>query len=53
MVTVNKGLLLMIVHETTNFIKTVNFGKTIVFEKKLHATLLNIVLHEVEQLLGR
>ena len=38
---VNKGLLLRIVNETTNFIKTVVFGK------KLHATLLNVVLHEV------
>ena len=34
---------------TTNFIKTVVFGKAFVFEeKKLHATLLNVVLHEVK-----
>jgi len=39
---VNEGLSLTIVNETTNFIKTVVFG-----EKKLHATLLNVVLHEV------
>ena len=38
---VNEGLSLMIVNETTNFIKTVVFGK------KLHATLLNDVLHVV------
>jgi len=38
---VNEGLSLTIVNETTNFIKTVVFGK------KLHATLLNVVLHEV------
>ena len=37
---VNKGLLLTIVNKTTNFIKTV------VLEIKLHATLLNIVLHD-------
>ena len=38
-------------NKTTNFIKTVVFGKTIVFEEKnLHATLLNVVLHEVKQL---
>jgi len=30
---VNKGLSLKIVNETTNFIKAVVFGKTIVFEK--------------------
>ena len=44
---VNEGLSLTIVNETTNFIKTDVFGKTIVYEKKLHATLLNVVLHEV------
>jgi len=38
---VNKGLSLTIVTKTTKFIKTVDFGK------KLHATLLNVVLHEV------
>ena len=43
---VNKGLLLTIVNER------MNFKKTIVFEKKLHATLLNVVLHEVKQLWG-
>ena len=36
-----KNIPLKIVNETTNFIKTVVFGK------KLHATLLNVVLHEV------
>ena len=41
---VNERLSLTIVNETTNFIKTVVFGK------KLHATLLNVVLHEVYQL---
>ena len=45
----NEGLSLTIVNETTNFIKTVVFGKTIVFETLLqHATLLNVVLHEVK-----
>ena len=39
---VNEGLSLTIVNETTKSIKTVVFGK-----KKLHATLLNVVLHEV------
>ena len=43
---VNDGLSLKIVTETTNFIKTV------VFWKKLHATLLNVVLHEVSHLWG-
>ena len=38
---VKEGLSLAIVNEMTNFIKTVFFGK------KLHATLLNVVLHEV------
>jgi len=38
---VNEGSSLTIVNKTTNFIKTVVFGK------KLHATLLNVVLHEV------
>ena len=32
---VNKGLLLTIVNETTNFIKTVVFGRKIDFEKKI------------------
>ena len=41
---VNEELSLAIVNETTNFIKTVVFGK------KIHATLLNVVLHEVLQL---
>ena len=49
---VNKGLLLTIVNETTNFIKTVVFGRKIDFEKKLHVSLLNVVLHEVTQLWG-
>ena len=40
---VNEGLSLTIVNETTNFIKTVVFGK------KIHATLLNVVLHEVKK----
>ena len=39
---VNEGLSLTIVNETTNFIKIV------VFEKKLHAILMNGVLHEVK-----
>ena len=37
--------MLTIVNETTNLIKTVVFGK-----KKLHATLLDVVLHEVKKL---
>ena len=41
---VNEGLSLTIVNETTKFIKMVVFGK------KLHATFLNVVLHEVKQL---
>ena len=36
-----KNIPLKIVNETTNFIKTVVFGK------KLHAILLNVVLHKV------
>ena len=36
---VNEGLSLTIVNETTNYIKTVVFGK------KIHAPLLNVVLH--------
>ena len=35
---VKEELTLTIVNETTNFIKTVVFGKTIVLNKKLHAT---------------
>jgi len=35
---VKEGLSLTIVNETTNFIKMVVFGKTIVLNKKLHAT---------------
>ena len=38
---VNEGLLLTIVNKMTNFIKTV------VLVKKLHPTLLNVILHEV------
>jgi len=49
---VNKGLSLTIVTETTKFIKMVVFGKTIVFEKKIYATLLNVVFHEVKKLWG-
>ena len=43
-----KGLtiILTIVNETTNFIRTVVFGN------KLHATLLNVVLHVVKHFLG-
>ena len=44
---VKEGSSLTIVKEMTNFIKMVVFGKTKVFEKKIHATLLNVVLHEV------
>ena len=44
---VNEGLSLTIVYKTTNFTKTVVIGKTLVFEEKIHATLLNVVLHEV------
>ena len=44
---VNEGLSLTIVKETTNFLKTVVFEK-----KKLHATLLNVVLHEVKKCEG-
>jgi len=47
----NEGLPLKIVNETTYFIKTVVFGITIL-KKKLHATLLNVVLHEVKKLWG-
>ena len=36
---VNEGLSLTIVNETSNFIKTVDFGKTIVFEQKLYMQL--------------
>ena len=43
---VNLGLSLMIVNETTNFIKTV------VFDKKLFATLSNVVLYEGKKLWG-
>ena len=50
---INKGLSFKIVNKTTNFIKTVVFGKSIVFEKKkCHAALLNVVLHKVLQLWG-
>ena len=45
---VNEGSSLTIVNETTNG----HFGKTIVFEKKLHETLLKVVLHEAKQLWG-
>jgi len=38
---INEGSSLTIINETTNFIKTFVFGN------KLHATLLNVVLHEV------
>ena len=48
---VNKGVTLTIVNEITKFIKTVVFGKTIVF-KKLHVTLLNVVLHEAKKFVG-
>ena len=48
---VNEGLSLTIVNETTKFIKTVVFGKTIVLKKK-HATLLNVALNEVKKLWG-
>ena len=41
--------MLTIFNETKNFIKLIVFGKTIVFEKKLHGTLLNVVLHEVHE----
>ena len=43
---VNEELSFTIVNETTNFIKTVVFGK------KSHATLLNVLLHEVSQFWG-
>ena len=49
---VNEGSSLTIVNETTKFLKTVVFEETIVFEKKLHAILLNVVLHEVKTLWG-
>jgi len=42
----------MTVTETTNFIKTVIFFKIIVFEKKIHETLMNVVLHEGKKLWG-
>ena len=48
----NERLSLTIVNETTNFIKAVVLGKTVVFEKNLHPTLLNFVLHEVKNLWG-
>ena len=47
---INDWSSLTIINETTNFINTVVFGKTIVFEK--NATLLNGVLHEAKQLWG-
>ena len=43
---VKEGLLLTIINGMTHFIKTVVFGK------KLLATLLNIVLNEVKELWG-
>ena len=49
---INEQLSLPIVNETTNFIKTVVFGKTVAFEKKLHEKKLNVVLHEVKKLWG-
>ena len=44
---VNEGLSLTIINETTNFIKAFVIGK-----KKLHATLLNVVLRVVKKLWG-
>ena len=47
---VNKGSLLTIVNEELSLTivsKTTNFIKTVVCGKNLHATLLNVVLHEV------
>ena len=61
---VNEGLSLMIVSETTKFIKTVVFEKYIVIDKYdfrhmktimnvvLHATLSNVVLHADKKLWG-
>ena len=49
---INKGLSLMIVNKMTNFIKNSRCWKAIVFEKKLHALLLNVFLHEVKKLWG-
>ena len=43
---VNEGSSLTIVNETTKFLKTVVFGK------KCHATLLNVVIHEAKTLWG-
>ena len=50
---VNEGLSLTIVKETMKFIKkTVVFEKATVSEKKVHATLSNVVLHEGKKLWG-
>ena len=52
---VNKGSLLTIVNEElslTIVYETTNFLKTVVFEKKLHASLFNVVLHEFKKLWG-
>ena len=49
---VNEGLSLKIVNETTNFIKRSFLEELSFLKKKLHATLLNVVLHEVKQLWG-
>ena len=55
---VNEGLSLKIVNETTNFINRSFLEELSLLEKlsflkkKLHATLLNVVLHEVKQLWG-
>ena len=43
--------MLKIVNETTKFINTVVFGKKSL-SKKLHATLLNVVLDEVKKFWG-
>ena len=49
---VNEGLSLMIANETTNFIKTVVFGKPTFLKKKFNATVLNVVLFEGKKLCG-
>jgi len=45
-------MLINYVNETTNFLKTVVFGKTVIFENKIHRAALNVVLHDVKKLWG-
>jgi len=47
-----EGLTLTIVNETTKFKKLSFLEKRSFLRKKLHATLLNVVLHEVKKMWG-